>query len=90
MTHQFSYVAAHTTNFSGGDPTYLGQMSDISLSSPLLTASPPDMYFEDPFQEPTHLKSSCRLLPIRPKGLLPFKLDKLPAIISNESDSEDE
>ena len=37
----FSYESEHTTVFGGGNPTYLGQLYDVSLGSPLLMALTP-------------------------------------------------
>ena len=34
----FSYESEHTTVFEGGNPTYLGQLYDVSLGSTLLMA----------------------------------------------------
>ena len=74
---QFTYIADHTMTFSGGDPIYLGQFYDISLGSPLLRASPSDMSPEELSPVPAHSTSS-RLLPIRPRGLLPLETENSP------------
>ena len=38
---EYSYEAEHTTVFEGGNPTYLGQLYDVTLGSPLLMALAP-------------------------------------------------
>ena len=38
---EYSYEAEHTTAFEGGNPTYLGQLYDVTLGSPLLMALAP-------------------------------------------------
>ena len=45
---EFSYEADHTTIFSGGDPTFLGQFYDVTLGSPLLMALSPENYLSSP------------------------------------------
>ena len=85
---QFTYIADHTMTFSGGDPIYLGQFYDISLGSPLLRASPSDMSPEELSPVPAHSTSS-RLLPIRPRGLLPLETENSPDC-SEGSDSSRE
>ena len=44
----FSYQADHTMVFGGGNPTYLGQLYDVTLGSPLLMALTPSPTVQDP------------------------------------------
>ena len=67
--HNFSYEAEHTTVFGGGNPTYLGQLYNVSLGSPLLMALTPS---------PTSLESSPILEP-------PCNQDPPSPVPSNES-----
>ena len=43
----FLYQADHTTVFGGGNPTYLGQLYDVTLGSPLLMAFTPSPTVQD-------------------------------------------
>lgn len=43
----FSYKADHTMVFGGGNPTYLGQLYDVTLGSPLLMALTPSPIVQD-------------------------------------------
>ena len=87
---QFSYEAEHTTTFSGGDPTYLGQFYDVSLGSPLLMSLTPDMSLEEQSLEVIPSPHNSRLLPLRPRGLLPFEQeDYYPEVQEPESPLSD-
>ena len=43
----FSYKSDHTRVFGGGNPTYLGQLYDVTLGSPLLMALTPSPTVQD-------------------------------------------
>ena len=69
------YLEDHITDFSGGNPTFLGQLYDVSLGSPLLMAlTPSSPSCASPQTLPTETTSS-RLCTARPRGPLPLELE---------------